>query len=223
MRELASTPAGAAIALRTTETFLEHASPQDPAYLEDLLRALPEAPDERLGSHIASRELRHEAPSVRRAAVAALSSVWGPRANPWFSPLVEDPDDGVRIAALSSLRKHGGLDRELVRRVGRILSNQVPAGAEAKVAAAAALVDTAGPARAAAAETLAQVLAPAAGGFLQRMVTAEIREDDSVIVTMARVLLSIGGPDAARAVQARAAKSGADLRRQLQSLLDGRR
>jgi hypothetical protein len=222
MRELGSTPPGAAVTRRVLDTFLQHADPHDPAYVEDLLRAVPEVSDERLGSQIASRELRHEAPAVRRAAVAALSSVWGARANPWFSPLVEDPDDGVRIAALSCLRKHGGLDRDLVRRVGRILTNQVPAGVDAKVAAAAALADTSGPARADAADVLAHVLTPAGSGFLQRMVTAEIREDDGVIVTIAEVLLSLGGPDAQRAVMARAAKSGGELRRQLQALLEGR-
>jgi hypothetical protein len=106
--------------------------------------------------------------------------------------------------------------------VGRLLTHQVPAGAEARVAAAAALGDTAGPARAAAAEVLAQVLAPAGGGLLQRMVTAEVREDEAVVMTMAQVLLSIGGPDAQRAVMARAGKSGGELRKKLQGLLEGR-
>ena len=175
-----------------------------------------------MGTQIASRELRHEAPGVRRAAVLALSALWGPRANSWFLPLVEDPDDGVRIAAVASLRKHGGLDREMVRRVGRILTNAVPAGTEAKVAAAAALGDTTGPARAAAVDLLIQILAPAGTGFFQRMVTAEIREDDQVIVTMAQVLLALGGTEGAKAVATRAGKSTGELRRKLVALLEAR-
>src|SRR5262249_37188259 len=159
-------------------------------------------------------------------AVSALSSVWGPRANPWYSPLVEDPDDGVRIAAVSALRKHGGLDREAVRRIGRVLTNALSAGAEAKVAAAAALGDTAGPARAAAAAPPPSGLLPRAAprptGFFTKRVTADVREDDTVVVTMARVLLSIGGPEGAKAVQVRAGKSGGELKRQLQGLVDAR-
>jgi serine/threonine-protein kinase len=222
MRDFAGTPAGAALALRALEAFLLQSDPRDPALIEDHLRSIPDVADERLGMQITSRELRHEAPTVRRAAVAALSAVWGPRAKPWFSALLDDPDDGVRIAALAALRRHGGLDPELVRRVGRLLTGAVPAGPEAKTSAAVALAETTGPARTAAAEVLAQALGTSSSnsGFFQRMVTAEDHRDDGVIMTMAKALLAVGGPEGGRLVQARAAKAGGELKRQLLGLLE---
>jgi serine/threonine-protein kinase len=214
--------------------FLRDADARDVTVLEDLLRAVPDvnaatsmrAPgvldpaQEQLGTLISTTHVRHEAPPVRRAAAQALAAVWGSRANAWLGPLLEESDDGVRIVALGGLRKNGGVDREVVRRIERILGGAVAAGTELRVAAAAALADAIGLARTAAAEALSQALRPAGGGgFLSKLVTSEARENPEVLATMAQVLLTIGGPEAARVVEARAAKSGPEARQRLMDLL----
>lgn len=216
-------------ALPILAAFEQQVDPRDAALLEDLLRAVtaptggegraPPPLIERLGATLTTRHLRHEAPGVRRAAAVALASLWGPRANPWLAPLLEDADDGLRIAAIHALRKHAGVDPEVVRRLGRILSWTSPAGTELRVAAAAALADTTGPARALAVEALSQAIRPADKGFFSRLVTAPWYEDPAVVTTMARTLLALGGADAARLIEARAARTGAELRRQLLDLL----
>jgi hypothetical protein len=162
---------------------------------------------------------------VRRVAVAALSTAWGPRANPWIGPLVEDRDDGVRLEALAVLRRHGGVDGEVVGRIARVLAGAVPAGSDARAGAALALADATGPARAAAAEVLAQALGTSgsASGFFQRMMAADPHRDDGLVLALARALLAIGGAEGIRIVQARASKASGDLKRQLLGLLDARR
>jgi hypothetical protein len=66
---------------------------------------------------------------------------------------------------------------------------------------------------------LTQVLKPAGAGFFSKLVTGEVRDDALVTVTVARTLLSIGGPAAVPAVEARAARASPDLRRELSVLL----
>src|SRR6185369_16798030 len=57
--------------------FLQQADPRDAPFLEDLLRAVPDAPGapgaEPIGALVSTKHLRHEAPSVRRAAAVALA------------------------------------------------------------------------------------------------------------------------------------------------------
>jgi serine/threonine-protein kinase len=220
-------------AVPTLTTFLQQAHPQDVAFIEDLLRAVPEPAatpvsqrhggldpaTERLGTLLSTVHIRHEAPAVRRAAAVALASVWGARANAWLAPLMEDADDGLRIAALAALRKHGGVDRELVRRIERILSGGVPAGSDLRVAAAAALADTTGMARGEAVQVLTAALKPVTGSFFSKLVTADAGEDPLVVTTMARVLMAIAGPEGARTVEARAARASGELKKQLGELL----
>jgi eukaryotic-like serine/threonine-protein kinase len=208
---------------------IKGASPRDAALLEDLLRSVVEAPDpgpgrpaspvdEAIGGQVSAMAIRHESLPVRRAALTALSAVWGARANPWLVRALEEPDDGVRIAAFGALRRRGGVDLEMVRRIERLLSAKEPPSIELRVAAVAALGDTMGPARTAAVEMLTTALRPPTG-FLSKLVTTDSKEDPLLPVTMARVLLAIGGPEAAKVVEARAARSAGDLKRQLQDLL----
>jgi serine/threonine protein kinase/HEAT repeat protein len=223
MREL-----GAA-AKPSLERAIKAVSPRDTALIEDLLRSVIDAPDpgpgrpaspvdEALGAQVSAMAIRHESLPVRRAALTALSAVWGARANPWLVRALEEPDDGVRIAAFGALRRHGGVDLDMVRRIERLLSAKEPPSIDLRVAAVAALGDTVGPARAAAVETLTTTLRPPSG-FLSKLVTTDSKEDPLLPVTMARVLLSIGGPEAVKVVEARAARSAGDLKRQLQDLL----
>jgi hypothetical protein len=55
-------------------------------------------------------------------------------------------------------------------------------------------------------------------GFLSKLVSAETLERPRVVVTMARVLLSLAGSGAARAIETRAGRSSAELRRELLAL-----
>jgi serine/threonine-protein kinase len=211
------------------ERALKMASPRDAALLEDLLRSVVDAPDlgpgrpiapadEAIGAHVSALAIRHESLPVRRAALTALSAVWGARANPWLVRALDDADDGLRIAAFGALRRHGGVDLEMVRRIGGLLSAKDPPSVDVRAAAVAALGDTTGPARQSALELLTTQLRPPTG-FLSKLVTTDAKEDPLLPVTMARVLLAIGGPEAVKVVEARAARSGGDLKRQLLDLL----
>jgi hypothetical protein len=213
-------------AVRAIEATMQHVDPNDVALIEDLLRAMPELPKplpdpahERLGTLLSGSLLRHGSIVVRRLAVPALASVWGARANAWLAPLLGDHDDGLRMAALAGLRRHGGVDRDVVARIEQMLSGATPAGAELRVAAAAALRDATGPARAAAVEALSQAVRPAGGGFLSKLVTSSANDDPVLLATMAQVLMAIGGVEGARVVEARAAKSGGEVKQRLMDVL----
>jgi hypothetical protein len=140
-----------------------------------------------------------------------------------MASMLEDPDDGLRIAALAALRRGGGIDREAVRRIERLLTGAVPAGDELRTSAAAALGDSLGTARAAAAEVLAQVLKPQTQSFFTKLVTVETSESPLYVLTMARTLLAIGGPEASKVIELKASRSRPELRRQLEELLTARR
>src|SRR6185369_11364866 len=45
--------------------------------------------------------LRHASPAVRRAAVVAVASLRGAAANPWIAPLLEEPDDDLRLTVIA--------------------------------------------------------------------------------------------------------------------------
>ncbi|MEO7331863.1 MAG: HEAT repeat domain-containing protein [Minicystis sp.] len=231
-------------ALRAVADSLARVDPNDAALVEDLLRAIPEVTEQRESSAPVSgaptsgaptasaiqsageaitRLLRHTAPAVRRAAVAALATLWGPRANPWMAGMLEDTDDGLRIAALAALRRGGGIDRESVRRIDRLLSGAVPAGDDLRTSAAAALGDALGTARAVAAEALTTALKPASQSFFSKLVTVESNESPLFVLTMARVLLAIGAPDAVKIIEIKASRSRAEIRRPLEELLASRK
>jgi serine/threonine-protein kinase len=222
---------GAAAALPALISFLQQADARDAALLEDFLRAVPEGrpqdaravdpASETLGTLLSTVHIRHPAAAVRRAAVTALASVWGPRANAWLVPLLEDADDGLRMAALAALRRHGGVDRELVRRLERLLLvNPTATSADLRVSAAAALGDATAAARPAAVEALTQALRPqASGSFLAKLVTVEVRDEPEILATMAQALLHLGAPEAARVIEARAARSTGETRQRLLDVL----
>ncbi len=239
-------------ALRAVADALARVDPADAALVEDLLRAIPDITEQRESSapaakstppsgpaptsagaptqtaiqsagEVITRLLRHRAPAVRRAAVAALASLWGAKANPWMAGMLEDVDDGLRIAALAALRRGGGIDREAVRRIERLLSGAVPAGDDLRTSAAAALGDALGTARAAAAEALAAALKPPSQSFFSKLVTVESNESPLSVLTMARVLLAIGAPDAVKVIELKASRSRPEIRRQLEELLATRK
>jgi len=207
---------------------LRRAGTHDAVFLEDLLRAVPDgvawqgsdaAADP---GEIVADLLRHPTPAVRRAAVTALASLRGPRAQALLVKTLDDTDEGVLMAAIGALHRSGGIDVEMVRRIERILAEASPAGDELRMAAAGALVDTAGAARSQAIEVLSRAVAPPVAGFLSKLMSAETVERPRVVVTLARVLLGLAGEGAARVIETRAARSSAELKRDLLALTTSR-
>jgi hypothetical protein len=195
---------------------------EDPAFdaelAEDLLRSVPDVVDEHAGSFV-SRLVRQGPPGVAKAAVGALVSLWGPRARPLLVGVLDQGDDGVRMAALSALRRMRGLDENVLSRIDRILGRAVPGGDELRALAAGALADIPSPLRPAAIAILKRTVARkgAVVSFL-RAATGH-QESAPVIVACSRVLLAIGGADGRTAVEERAERSDDTLRDQLYELL----
>jgi serine/threonine-protein kinase len=218
-----------AAALPVITSALRRAATRDAMFAEDLLRAVPEGVSTRPGDgasepgEIIAELLHHAAPAVRRAAVMALAALWGPRSIGVLARTLDDPDEGVQMATIGALHRGGGIDGEVIRRIEKILAESSVAGDELRMAAVGALVDTAGPARARAVELLSRAVAPPASGFLTKLVTAEAVARPRVIVTMARVLLRLAGAEAVKVIETRAARSSAELRRELLALTAGSR
>jgi serine/threonine-protein kinase len=191
------------------------------ALAEDLLRALSPVADAKAGPVVA-RHLQHEEPSVRRAAAAALASIWGPRARHALLSVLDDADDGVRAAALAGLRKIGAVDESVVRHVDRMLSGATAAGEELRTVAAAVLGDAAKEARPLAIATLLRALQPRTRSVLARF-TGGAAEDDArlVLETIARTAVALGGQDARLAVEKRAAATRGELREALLAIAKG--
>ncbi len=194
----------------------------DAALAEDTLRSLPEIPDERLGMLVAQL-LRHKAPTVRRAAAAALAAPWGQKARSVLFGVLDDPDESVRVAALTGLRKVGAIDMDVVRRAAKILDGTAAGGDNACAVAAALLTDAVPEARDEAVKVLVTALAPPARGVVARLTGASPlpRESPMVVEMLARSLLAIGGAKGRQIVEKRAGKGTSDLQRRLKSLLQG--
>jgi hypothetical protein len=114
--------------------------------VDDLLRALPPAPDEATGN-VVSSVLRGAPSTTAAAALVALASAWEERARPLLMGALGMADTDVRIAALTGLRVLKGLDAMVVRHVAPIVAGTMPATEELRVAAATALGETAPDAR----------------------------------------------------------------------------
>ena len=207
-----------ASALPVISGALRREGTHDAAFVEDLLRAIPEGAPGRvvgdLGETVAEL-LRHPTPAVRRAAVTALSSLWGAGAHRRLVKALDDADEGVIMATIGALHRDGGVDVEVVRRIEKILAESSSAGDELRMAAAGALADTVGAARTFAVEVLSRMVAPPVVGFLSKLVSAEAVERPRVVVTMARVLLGLGGAGAMSVVETRAGRSRGELRMEL--------
>lgn len=87
---------------------------------EDLLVAVPRAPDEVLGVLVAAYA-RSSVPNLARAAISALPSIWGERSRPLVLGLLEHPSEEVVIAAMNALCELGIHDEYSPRRLASIL------------------------------------------------------------------------------------------------------
>jgi serine/threonine-protein kinase len=191
----------------------------DAELAEDLLRAVPEVTDEAAGAFVA-RMARQGPPGVARAAVGALVSLWGPRARPLLVGILDQGDDGVRIAALAALRRMRGLDEHVLSRIDRILGRAVPAGDELRATAAGVLTDVPTPLRPAAMALLKRTIARKGGVAALLTAAKGQQESPEVVVAAARALLAIGGAEGRSAVEARAQHGDEALRNQLYAILD---
>ncbi len=207
----------------------EHLSRMDPesddanseagaALAEDLLRALPDAPDDALG-RVVARFLRHLTPAVRRAAATGLPGLLGPRARPSLMHALDDVDEGVRAAAFAGMRMIHGVDEAVVARVDQLLNGGAPASDELRAGAAGSLAEVTESARGAAIEVLARTLRPKPRSVLSLFKTPDDGEGVLVLATVARVLLVLGGAQGRKEVEQRAASSRGELKKALSGML----
>ncbi len=221
MREIGNA-AATPLAAQVERLVLTPPDEDDAALAEDVLRALPMIPDERTGL-LVGQLLRHKSANVRRAAATALASPWGQKARSVLFGALDDPDESVRVAALTGLRKVGVIDVDVVRRAEKFLDGTAIAGDNACAVAAALLADAVPEARDAAVQVLVTALTPRTRSVVARLTGAPTspRESPIVIETLARSLLAIGGPRGRDLVEKRAGKGPDDVQRRLQALLHG--
>jgi hypothetical protein len=156
---------------------------------------------------------------VRRAAAAALSSRWGPHARTLLVGALDDQDEGVRVAALTGLRRVGEIDAVLVRRVERFLTGDAPAGDDVCAVGAALLADVVPEARADAVNVLCRAIEPRSRSVVA-FLRGEPQADRSLVVeTIGRVLVAIGGDRGRAAVEKRASRSSGPLKDRLSAIL----
>jgi hypothetical protein len=193
----------------------------DAQTVEDLLRAATQAGARDAGA-LASRFLSHAEPAVRTAALVTLAAIDGPRSRDALAGALADVHDQVRITALATLRRIGGIDDEVVAAIGRILAGDAAAGDELRATAAAALADATS--REAAVAILTGAIEAPKAGVIAAMLSRVVKSDDDahVLETMARVLLALGGDAGRRAIERRAEESHGKVRARLMAVLAGR-
>jgi hypothetical protein len=210
-------PAGWAI-LSNVLPRVEVYNDADIAFVEDLLRAMPDRPDPVLGDAVA-KFLAH--PKLRPTALAAIVPLWGERARKPLIDALEFAEEPARIVAVTELRRMRGIDDHVVGIIERLLTMRGSASEELRAAAGAALADVAAPSRA---RALALLVKGVEGkrGFVA-MLRGDGGSDESVVVTeaMARALLSLDRGEGVRAIKARVSKSDGLMRARLTAILQG--
>jgi serine/threonine-protein kinase len=120
----------------------------------DLLRASPRARDDE-AAVLTSLYLQGSPPALTSAAADALVAFWGPRATPYLLGLLGAADPAVAVAAIDGLRHLEMVDEHAVMKIA--FAARSTTSQEVHRAARAALMDTSGAARVAAARALAQL------------------------------------------------------------------
>jgi serine/threonine-protein kinase len=199
-------------ALRAALEKLEPQVARAPELVWDLFAAAPDVPDDAAGQVIA-RYLASASPVLRAVATTALARAWGRRARAMLLALLQDPDDGVRVAAIAALEAQQDIDEHVVRKLAAILQPQSPAGGElrARVIGALSRVGVSGGLEAANALTKVVNSSPGQG------------TSEQLILLAARALLRIPGNQAAPVLQARAAHAQEPLRSKLLELIAGKK
>jgi hypothetical protein len=120
----------------------------------DLLRASPRARDDE-AAVLTSLYVQGSPPDLTSAAADALVAFWGPRATPYLLGLLGAADPAVTVAAIDGLRHLEMVDEHAVMKIA--FAARSTTSQEVHRAARAALMDTSGAARVAAARALAQL------------------------------------------------------------------
>ena len=167
---------------RIPATALTGEHPRAAELAEDLLWSVPVLRDDAAGALVA-KYVRTTQASLCRAATQALGRLWAERAAPLLLALLDVLDDGVRIAAIAGLRQIGAVDEHVVRRLVPILTRQVQAGDELRLAAVTAL------------EFVTPDARPVAVPILVKLVR-DPGWDDATIHAASRALLSVMGNEA---------------------------
>ncbi|MBX3189943.1 MAG: serine/threonine protein kinase [Labilithrix sp.] len=188
----------------------------DIAFVEDLLRAMPDRQDPALGEAVA-KFLAH--PRLRPAALAAIVPLWGERARKPLMDALEFAEEPARIVAVTELRRLRGIDEQAVNVIERLLTMKGSASEELRAAAAAALADVGAGMRARALALLSKGVEGKRG--LVAMLRGDGSGEESLVVTeaMARALLSLDRAEGVRALKARLSKSEGLARQRLAALL----
>lgn len=195
---------------------IEVRSETDVAFVEDLLRSLPDRLDPVLGE-TASKFLGH--PGLRPVALAAIAPLLGERARKPLMDALEFADEPARIVAVTELRRIRAIDDLVVGVIERLLTMKGSATEELRVAAAAALSDVSVVARPRALALLSKGV-EGKRGFVA-MLRGEGGSEESVAVSeaMARSLFALDRAEGTRAIKARIAKSDPVLKARLASIL----
>ncbi|HEY8075890.1 MAG TPA: hypothetical protein VIF62_17305, partial [Labilithrix sp.] len=208
-------PAGWAI-LSNVLPRIEVTNEADIAFVEDLLRAMPERQDAVLGDAV-SKFLAH--PRLRTTALLAIVPLWGERARKPLLDALEFAEEPARIVAVTELRRMRGIDDHVVSVIERLLTMRGSASDELRAAAAAALGDVAAPSRARVLALLTKGVEGKRG--LVAMLRGDGGSDESVVVTesMARALLQLDRNEGVRAIKSRVSKADGILKQRLTALL----
>jgi serine/threonine-protein kinase len=202
--------------LSTVLPRLEVHNDADIAFVEDLLRTMPDRPDPALGDAV-SKFLSH--PRLRPTALAAIVPLWGERARKPLMDALEFAEEPARIVAVTELRRLRGIDEATVNVIERLLTMKGSASDELRAASAAVLVDVVPTMRARAIALLMKGI-EGKRGFVA-MLRGDGGNEESVIVTeaMARALIALDRAEGVRAVKGRLSKSEGVLRARLTALL----
>ena len=195
---------------------LEVHSDSDVAFIEDLLRAMPERQDVALGDAVA-KFLAH--PRLRPTALSAIVPLWGERARKPLMEALEYSEEATRIIAITELRRLRAIDEPTLNVIERLLTTKGSASDELRAAAAAALADVTQSVKTRAIALLTKGV-EGKRGFVA-MLRGDAGSEESVIVTeaMARALITLDRAEGVRAVKGRLSKSDGLLRARLTALL----
>lgn len=173
----------------------------------DLMRAVPNAPDESVGRLIA-RYMRSPHVALAAAATEALPRVWRDKARPALAEQIARPEPAVAVAAMKQLRGLGGISTPDIQRLRDVVAGARPVHPAMRLAAietvAAASLDARPLAQALLADALSRAVGPSP-------------DVDDLVVMISWALLTVGGQPAPVAARWRAS-SGA-LRDRLEELL----
>ncbi|MFI5302755.1 MAG: hypothetical protein ACHREM_32090, partial [Polyangiales bacterium] len=145
--------------------------------------------------------------------------LWGTRARPALLAALDDPEKGVHIAALAGLRRAGGVDAGLLRRLARILAT-TSIDADLRAMAAATLAEVPDALHDEAVATLSKAIAAHPRSLMDRLRGASGGHDDPALVeAIAKALLAIGGATGRSVVEKRATEGPEAVRKALTALL----